>query len=70
MGVRRIFSMGWQSRHFVYLFQIFGDATQMDVHKKKMSNVTATFSNSVFSVRKVYTEQIFVLVSGDILRLS
>ena len=39
----------------------------MDVHKKKMSNVTATVANSVFLVRKRYTEQTFVLVSMDIL---
>jgi len=34
MGVRRNFSRGGQSRHFAYLFQFVGDATQMDVHKK------------------------------------
>jgi len=28
------FPGGGQSRHFAYLFQIVGDATQMDVHKK------------------------------------
>jgi len=48
MGVRRIFSGGGQSRHFAYLFQIVGDARQMDVHEKKMSSVTATVANSVF----------------------
>jgi len=42
----------------------------MDVHKKKMSNVTATVASNVFPVRKIYTEQMFVLVSMDILRLS
>jgi len=31
-GVRINFSMGGgQSRHFAYLFQVVGDATQMDV---------------------------------------
>ena len=34
MGVRRNFSRGGHSRHFAYLFQFVGDATQMDVHKK------------------------------------
>jgi len=34
MGVRRNFSKGGKSRHFAYLFQFVGDATQMDVHKK------------------------------------
>jgi len=35
-----------------------------------MSNVTATVAYSFFLVRKPYIEQIFVLVSMDILRLS
>ena len=35
MGVRRNFSKGEQSRHFAYLFQVVGDATQMDVYKKE-----------------------------------
>ena len=38
--------------------------------KKKMSNVTATVAFSAFFVSKLYTEQMFVLVSMDILRLS
>jgi len=62
------FFQGGAKSNFAYLFQIVGDAT--DVHKNKMSNVTATLANSVFPVRKLYTEQIFVLVSVDILRLS
>jgi len=37
--------------------------------KKTMSNVTATVAYSAFLVRKVYTEQLFVLVNMDILRL-
>ena len=67
----RFFSRG-QSRHFAYISQIVGDATQMDVglHKKKMFNVTETVAYSVFPVRKLYTEKMFVLVSMDILRLS
>jgi len=35
-----------------------------------MSNVTTTVAYSVFLVRKLYTEQMLVLVSVDILRLS
>ena len=35
MGVRRNFSRGGQSRHFTCLFQVVGDAAQMDVHKKE-----------------------------------
>jgi len=42
----------------------------MDVYKRKMSNVPATVAYSVFLVRKLYTEKMFVLVSMDILRLS
>jgi len=38
--------------------------------KKKMPNVTATVAYSVFLVIKLYIEQMFVLVSMDILRLS
>ena len=38
--------------------------------KKKMSNVTATVAYSSFLVRKIYTEQMFVLVSMEIVRLS
>jgi len=36
----------------------------------KMSNVTATVAYSAFLVRKRYIEQMFVLVSMDILRMS
>jgi len=35
--------------------------------KKKMSNVTATVGSSGSLVRKLHTEQMFVLVSMDIL---
>jgi len=38
--------------------------------KKKMPNVTAAVACSVFLVRKLYSEQMFVLVSMDFLRLS
>jgi len=38
--------------------------------KKKMFNVTATVAYSVFFIRKLYTEQMFVVVSMDILRVS
>jgi len=34
MGIRGNFSRG-KSRHFAYVFQFDGDATQMDVHKKE-----------------------------------
>jgi len=38
--------------------------------KKKMFNVMATVAYSVFFVSKLCTEQMFVAVSMDILRLS
>jgi len=38
--------------------------------KQKISSFTATVAYSVFPVRKLYTEQIFALVSMDILTLS
>jgi len=38
--------------------------------KKKMFNVTATAAYSVFLIRKLYSEKMFVLVSMDFLRLS
>ena len=48
------FFQGGKSRYFAYLFQIVGDATQMDVRKKKMSNVTATVACSVcFACKKI-----------------
>ena len=68
MGVRRNFSRWGQSRHFAYLFVVVGGATQIDVYKEE--NVTAMVAYSAFLVRKRYSEQMFVLVSMDILRLS
>jgi len=38
--------------------------------KKKMSNVYGIVACTAFPERQLYTEQIFVLVSKDILRLS
>jgi len=67
------------SRHFFQreegevdiLFLVVGDATQIDVYKKE--NVQC-YGNSCIQcfllVRKLYIEQMFVLVSMDILRLS
>jgi len=42
----------------------------MDAYKKQMSSVATTVAYSVFLVRKLYTEKMFVLVSVDILRMS
>jgi len=65
-----IFPGGGQSRYFPYVFLVVVDATQLTYTKKKMSNVTATVAHSVFIVGKLCTEQMFVLVSMGILRLS
>jgi len=65
MGVRRNFFKGEQSRHFAYLFQFVGDATQMDVYKKRKCTMLPQLLHTVFS-----SEQMFVLVSMDTLRLS
>ena len=77
VGVRWNYFRWGQKRHFAYQLQVPDDATQIDVHKtlynfcaiKKMPNVTATAANSVPS-KKIYTEQIFVLVSMNILILK
>jgi len=67
MGVRRNFSRGGQSRHFVSLFQCVSDATQMDVHKK---NVQCYGNSSIqcFPCKKTL-QWPNVLVSMDFLRL-
>jgi len=57
MGVRRNFSReGGQSRHFAYLFQVVGDATQMDVYKKENVQRYGNSCMQCFFVRKLYTE--------------
>jgi len=66
--LQKFFQVG-QNRHF-HLFQVVGDATQMDVYKRKMFDVMATVAYSVFLVRKLYTKKMFALVSMDISRLS
>jgi len=63
MGVRRNFSRGEQSRHFAYFFWLLTMQRKLTYTKKKMSNVTATVAYSAFLIRKLYSEQMFVLVS-------
>jgi len=70
MGVRRNFSRAAQSQHFAFFFRLLAMQRKWTCTKKNMSNVTATVAYSVFLVRKLYTEQMFVLLSVDILRLS
>ena len=61
-----------------YPFRLVDDPTKMDVHKalhpfyttKKTPKITATVANRVCPLNQFYTEQIFVLVCMDILRLS
>jgi len=77
---QKIFQGGGQSRNFVsaYLFRLVNDPTKMDVHKalhpfcttKKTPKITATVANRVIPLRKFYTEQMFVLMCMDSLRLS
>jgi len=76
VGVRRNFFRG-EKRHFACQFQVADDATQIDVRKtlypfcaiKKMPNVTATVANTVPS-KIIYTEQMFVLVTMNIVVLK
>jgi len=76
VGVRRNFFRG-EKRHFACQFQVADDLTQIDVCKtlylfraiKKMPNVTATVANRIPS-KKIYTEQMFVLVSMNIVILK
>jgi len=73
------FFQGWTKTTFCsgYPFQVAFGATQIDVHKtlypfcatKKMSDATAIVANSVPS-KKIYTEQIFVFFSMNILILK
>jgi len=70
MGVRRNFSRGSKVDILLIFFRLLAMQRKWTYTKKKMSNVTATVAYSVFLVRKLYTEQMFVLVSMDFFRLS
>jgi len=70
MGVRRNFSRGDKVDILLIFFWLLTMQHKLTYTKKKMSNmsiVTATVAYSAFLVRKLYTEQMFVLVSMDIL---
>jgi len=69
-GVRRNFSKGGKDNIFLIFFWLLRMQLKPTHTKKKMSSVTATVAYSVFLVRKLDTEQMFVLVSMGILRLS
>ena len=69
MGVRRKFSRGGKVDNLLIFFRLLAMQRKW-TYTKKMSNDTATVAYSVFPVRKLYTEQMFVLVSMDTLRLS
>ena len=67
-----IFPGGAQSQHFAYLSSCWQASMQRKwtYTKNKMFNAAETVACSAFLVRKLYSEQIFVLVSMDFLRLS
>jgi len=44
------FFQGGTSRYFVYLFQVAGDATQMDVYKKSKRSMLRQQLHTVFSL--------------------
>jgi len=78
MGVCRNFSRGEQIRHFYLSFsgcwRCNANGRTQNASPfyttKKMPNVTAAVAYGVFPQRKFYTQQMFVLVSIDILRMS
>jgi len=70
MGVRRNFSRGGEVDILLIFFWLLAMQRKLTYTTKKMSNVTATVAYSVFLVRELYTEQMLVSVSMDILRLS
>jgi len=64
------FSRGGKVDILFIFFWLLAMQRKLTYTKKKMSNVTATVAYSIFLVRKLCTEQMFVLVSMAILRLS
>jgi len=71
MGVRRNFSKGGGKVDILLIISgCWRCNANRCIQKKKMSNVMATVAYSVFLARNLYTEQMFVLVSTDILRLG
>jgi len=64
-----IFPGGGKVDILLTLFRLLTMQRKLTYAKKKMSNVTAAVAYSAFLVRKLYTKQMFVLVSMDILRL-
>jgi len=70
MGFRRKFSRGGKVAILLIFFRLLAMQRKWTYTKEKMFNVTATVAYSVFLVRKLYSEQMLILVSIDILRLS
>jgi len=70
MGVRRKISRRGKVDILLIFFRLLAIRRKWTYTKKKMFSVTAAVVYSVFFVRKRYTEQMFVVVSMDILRLS
>jgi len=70
MGVRRKFSRGVKDDILLMFFWLLTMQRKLTYTKKKMSNVTPTVAYSAFLIRKFFTEQMFVLVSMDISKVS
>ena len=70
MDVRRKISRRGKVDILLIFFRLLAIHRKWTYTKKKMFNVTAAVVYSVFYVRKLYTEQMFVVVSMDMLRLS
>jgi len=70
MVVRRNFSSGGKDDILLIFFRLLAMQRKWTYTKKKMFNVTVTFAYNDFLVRKLFSEQMLVLVSMDFLRLS
>jgi len=59
MGVHTNFSKGGKVDILLIFFSLLAMQRKWTNTKKKMSNITATVSYSVFLVRKLHSEQMF-----------
>jgi len=55
MGVRRNFSRGGAKSTFCLSFQVVGDATQIDVYKKRKCPMLWQQLHTVFSLQETFT---------------
>jgi len=70
MGGRRKISRAGQRRHFAIFFRLLAIQRSGRIQIRLCSMLRQQIVHSVFFVRKLYTEQMFVVVSMNILRLS